>query len=69
MDFRGGEKRRRAESAGADAFFYADNFAAIETVGGGGEERVSCGEALAAAFGESGCIGAGGGEGGVGLEF
>lgn len=30
-----------AECAGADAFFNADYFAAIEAVGGGGEERVA----------------------------
>ena len=30
------EKRVRAEGAGADAFFYADDFAAVEAVGRGG---------------------------------
>ena len=38
-----------AERAGPDAFFHADNLAAIETVGGGGEEGMPCCETGAAA--------------------
>lgn len=44
-----GEERVAAECARADAFFYADYFAAVETVGSGGEEGMTGCETGAAA--------------------
>ena len=48
-NFLGGEERVVAECAGADAFFHADYLAAIETIGGGGEEGMPGCETGAAA--------------------
>ena len=67
LDLGGGEEGPGAECAGADALFHADYFTAVEAVGCGGEERVSCGLAVAAAFGRVG--GCGAGEGRVRLDF
>ena len=36
LDFFLGEERGRTERAGADSFFYADDFTAVEAVGRGG---------------------------------
>ena len=38
-----------AEGTGADAFFDAYYFAAVEAVGGGGEQRVTCSKTVTGA--------------------
>lgn len=67
VQFVGAEERRVAGGARAEALFDANDFAAVEAVGGHGKERMLGGHTIALALCEVFCRV--GGEERIGLEF